>query len=176
MPRLPETGMLRSTLRKALARHGDTVLGTHTRQPAVFVRGVHPDISDSVLISVICGVLKISVVGFAGLIAPFVALAGLIPLVGATHGAVVACIAAFPCFIPAGITAVIFFVLYQQLENQLLQPMIFVRTVKRRAARHRARGRPRCAASIGSACSTSMSSAGRGGGYRRVGVLGRGWV
>jgi len=29
MPRLPETGMLRSTLRKALARHGDTVLGTH---------------------------------------------------------------------------------------------------------------------------------------------------
>src|SRR5690242_809931 len=31
MPRLPETGMLRSTLQKALARHGDTVLGTHTR-------------------------------------------------------------------------------------------------------------------------------------------------
>jgi len=44
--------------------------------------------------------------------------------------AVVACIAAFPCFIPAGITAVIFFVLYQQLENHLLQPMIFARTVR----------------------------------------------
>jgi len=41
------------------------------RQPAVFVRGVHPDISGNLLISVICGVLtyavlKISGVGFPG--------------------------------------------------------------------------------------------------------------
>jgi predicted PurR-regulated permease PerM len=92
-------------------------------------------ISGNLLISAICGVLtyavlKISGVGFAGLIALFVALADLIPLVGATLGAVVACIAAFLHSTTAGIVVVIFFVLYQQLENHLLQPMIFARTVK----------------------------------------------
>jgi hypothetical protein len=51
-------------------------------------------------------------------------------LVGATLGAVVACIAAFIHSVPAGIAAVIFFVVYQQLENHLLQPLIFARTVK----------------------------------------------
>jgi predicted PurR-regulated permease PerM len=103
-----------------------------TRDCAKTVTGY---ISGNLLISAICGVLtyavlKISGVGFAGLIALFVALADLIPLVGATLGAVVACIAAFLHSIPAGIAAVIFFVLYQQLENHLLQPMIFARTVK----------------------------------------------
>src|SRR3954447_4266977 len=103
-----------------------------TRDCAKTVTGY---ISGNLLISAICGVLtyavlKISGVGFAGLIALFVALADLIPLVGATLGAVVACMAAFLHSVPAGIAAVIFFVLYQQLENHLLQPMIFARTVK----------------------------------------------
>jgi predicted PurR-regulated permease PerM len=92
-------------------------------------------ISGNLLISAICGiltyaVLKFSGVGFAALIALFVAVADLIPLVGATLGAVVACIAAFIHSVPAGIAAVIFFVIYQQLENHLLQPVIFARTVK----------------------------------------------
>jgi predicted PurR-regulated permease PerM len=43
----------------------------------------------------------------------FVALADLIPLVGATLGAVVACIMAFLHSLPTGIAAVIFFILYQ---------------------------------------------------------------
>jgi predicted PurR-regulated permease PerM len=92
-------------------------------------------ISGNLLISAICGVLtyamlKIAGVPFAGLIALFVAIADLIPLVGATLGAVVAVIAAFVHSVPAGIAAVVFFVLYQQLENHLLQPLIFARTVK----------------------------------------------
>jgi predicted PurR-regulated permease PerM len=92
-------------------------------------------ISGNLLISAICGVLtyavlKFSGVGFAALIALFVAVADLIPLVGATLGAVVACIAAFLHSVPAGIAAVIFFIIYQQLENHLLQPIIFARTVK----------------------------------------------
>ena len=66
---------------------------------------------------------------FAGLIALFVALADLIPLVGATLGAVVA-VRRFVHSVPAGIAVVVFFVLYQQLENHLLQPLIFARTVK----------------------------------------------
>src|SRR3954469_16616080 len=63
-------------------------------------------ISGNLLISVICGaltyiVLKVTGVPFAGLIALFVALADLIPLIGATLGAVVAIVAAAIHSIPA---------------------------------------------------------------------------
>ena len=92
-------------------------------------------ITGNLLISVICGsltyaVLAILGVPYAGLIALFVGLADLIPLVGATLGAVVATLAAFVESTTAGIVVIIFFVLYQQLENHLLQPLIFARTVK----------------------------------------------
>jgi len=92
-------------------------------------------ISGNLLISAICGVLtyvvlKIMGVPFAGLIALFVALADLIPLVGATIGAVVAVVAALVHSVPAAIVVVVFFLVYQQLENHLLQPLIFSRTVK----------------------------------------------
>ena len=92
-------------------------------------------ISGNLLISVICGlltyaVLKIIGIPFSGLIALFVAISDLIPLVGATLGAVVAGLAAFLYSVPAGIIVVVFFVVYQQLENHLLQPLIFSRTVQ----------------------------------------------
>jgi predicted PurR-regulated permease PerM len=92
-------------------------------------------LSGNLLISVICGVLtyivlKVMGVPFAGLIALFVALADLIPLVGATLGAVVATIAAVVHSVPAAIAVIVFFLIYQQLENHLLQPLIMSRTVK----------------------------------------------
>jgi predicted PurR-regulated permease PerM len=92
-------------------------------------------ISGNLLISIICGVLTwvtllIMGVPFAGLIALFVAVADLIPLIGATLGAVVALIAAAVHSIPALIVVAIFFVAYQQLENHVLQPLILSRTVK----------------------------------------------
>ncbi|GAB3673961.1 AI-2E family transporter [Angustibacter aerolatus] len=92
-------------------------------------------ISGNLLISVICGVLtyatlKIVGIPFAGLIALFVAVADLIPLIGATLGAVVACLAALVDSVPSFVVVAIFFVLYQQLENHLLQPLILARTVK----------------------------------------------
>jgi predicted PurR-regulated permease PerM len=92
-------------------------------------------ISGNLLISIICGaltytILKIMGVPFAGLIALFVALVDLLPLIGATLGAVVALIAAAVHSIPALIVVAIFFVAYQQLENHVLQPLIFARTVK----------------------------------------------
>ena len=102
------------------------------RDCAITVTGY---ISGNLLISAICGVLtyavlKICGVPFSGLIALFVALADLIPMVGATLGAVVAAIAGFVHSVPVGIVVVVFFVVYQQLENHLLQPWIFSRTVK----------------------------------------------
>lgn len=92
-------------------------------------------LSGNLLISVICGgltyvVLLIAGVPFAGLIALFVGIADLVPLVGATLGGAVAVLAGFILSVPTGIAVLIFFVLYQQLENHLLQPMIFARTVK----------------------------------------------
>ncbi|MEV6494803.1 AI-2E family transporter [Actinoplanes sp. NPDC051633] len=92
-------------------------------------------ITGNLLISIICGtltyvVLAVMGVPYAGLIALFVGLADLIPLVGATLGAIVATLAAFVDSTTAGIVVIIFFVLYQQLENHLLQPLIFARTVK----------------------------------------------
>jgi predicted PurR-regulated permease PerM len=92
-------------------------------------------ITGNLLISVICGTLTYAVlailgVPYAGLIALFVGLADLIPLVGATLGAVVATLAGFVESTVAGIVVIIFFVIYQQLENHLLQPLIFARAVK----------------------------------------------
>jgi len=91
-------------------------------------------LSGNLLISIICGgltylVLLISGVPFAGLIALFVALADLVPLIGATLGAVVAVIAALTHSVTAGVAVAVFFVVYQQLENHLLQPVIMSRTV-----------------------------------------------
>ena len=92
-------------------------------------------ISGNLLISIICGVLTYVVlrafgIPFAGLIAMFVGIVDLIPLIGATIGAVVAVLAAFIHSVPAGIALIVFFVVYQQLENHLLQPIIYARTVK----------------------------------------------
>lgn len=92
-------------------------------------------LSGNLLISVICGaltyvVLLIAGVPFAGLIALFVGLLDLVPLVGATIGGAVAVLAGFIHSVPAGIAVLVFFLLYQQLENHLLQPLIFARTVK----------------------------------------------
>jgi predicted PurR-regulated permease PerM len=92
-------------------------------------------LTGNLLISAICGgltyvVLLIMDVPFAGIVALFVAIADLIPLVGATLGAVVAVGAGFLTSTRAGIVVLIFFVAYQQLENHLLQPVIYARTVK----------------------------------------------
>jgi predicted PurR-regulated permease PerM len=92
-------------------------------------------LSGNLLISAICAtltyvVLLISGVPFAGLIALFVGIADLVPLVGATIGGAVAVLAGFIHSVASGIAVLAFFVLYQQLENHLLQPLIFARTVK----------------------------------------------
>ncbi|MGW4152167.1 AI-2E family transporter [Micromonospora chersina] len=91
-------------------------------------------LSGNLLISLICGlatfvVLALSGVPFAAVIALLVAIADLIPLVGATLGAVVAGGAGFLHSPIAGIVVLVFFVVYQQVENHLLQPVIMSRAV-----------------------------------------------
>jgi predicted PurR-regulated permease PerM len=121
----------------------DAFLALFDRRRAERIRRVGSDcaktvtgyISGNLLISVICGlltyiVLLVMKVPFAGLIALFVAIADLIPLVGATLGAIVAALAGFVHSLTAGVVVVVFFIVYQQLENHLLQPIIFSRTVR----------------------------------------------
>ncbi|MGW0436436.1 AI-2E family transporter [Micromonospora sp. NPDC003197] len=92
-------------------------------------------LSGNLLISVICGVLTYATmaimgVPYAGVLALLVAVADLLPLVGATLGAVIATGASFVHSTRAGIVVLVFFVLYQQIENHVLQPMIYARAVR----------------------------------------------
>ena len=89
----------------------------------------------NLLISLCAGVaafalLMILRVPNALVISIWVAFADLIPLVGATLGAVVAVAAAFLTSSSVGIIALVFFVVYQQFENSVLQTMVMSRTVK----------------------------------------------
>jgi len=89
----------------------------------------------NLLISIIAGtvtyvVLWIMGVPYRGVVALFVGFADLIPLVGATLGAVVAIAVAALHSLPAAIVVLVVFVVYQQLENHVLQPVIMSRTVQ----------------------------------------------
>jgi predicted PurR-regulated permease PerM len=98
-------------------------------------RAVSGYVFGNLLISVVAGVaawimLYIAGVPYAEVLGLFVAFADLIPLIGATLGAVPTIAFAFLHSVPAGIAAIIFFVIYQQFENNVLQVTIMARTVK----------------------------------------------
>jgi predicted PurR-regulated permease PerM len=89
----------------------------------------------NLVISAIAGTLTYVVlwvmgVPYKGVVALFVGFADLIPLVGATLGAVVAVAVAALHSLPAALVVLVFFVVYQQAENHLLQPVIMSRTVQ----------------------------------------------
>ncbi len=88
----------------------------------------------NLIISVIAGVasyvfMLIFDVPFKEVLALWVAFADLIPLVGATLGAVPAIVVAFLHSTPAGIAVLVFFIAYQQFENHVLQVTIMSRSV-----------------------------------------------
>src|SRR5207245_912644 len=69
-------------------------------------------------------------VPFSGVLALWVGFADLIPLVGATLGAIPTVGVAFLHSITAGIVMIVVYVVYQQFENHVLQPVIMARTVQ----------------------------------------------
>lgn len=86
------------------------------------------------LISIIAGfvtyvLLRATGVPYPEVIALFVAFADLIPLVGATLGAIPTIGLSFVHSTTAGIIAVIFYVVYQQFENHVLQVAVMSKTV-----------------------------------------------
>jgi predicted PurR-regulated permease PerM len=105
-----------------------------TRVAADCAKAVTGYMAGNLLISAIAGIatfafLFIADVPFRGVLGLWVAFADLIPLVGATLGAVPTVIVAFLHSVPAGIATIVFYVLYQQFENHVLQVTIMARTV-----------------------------------------------
>jgi predicted PurR-regulated permease PerM len=92
-------------------------------------------VAGNLLISVIAGVtvyayLWATGVPFKGVLALWVGFADLIPLVGATLGAIPVVAVSFLHSVPVGIGAIVFFIVYQQFENHVLQVTVMAKTVK----------------------------------------------
>ena len=110
--------------RKWAARIGENFL----RATGGYVRG-------NLAISLVAGVssyivLKILGVPYAETLAVLVAILDIIPLVGATIGAVIVTIVGFATGTAVdGIVLVIFFVAYQQFENNVLQNVVYAKTL-----------------------------------------------
>ncbi|MEZ0581113.1 AI-2E family transporter [Nocardioides sp. MH1] len=66
---------------------------------------------------------------YAVALAFVVAVLDVIPMIGATLGAVIVCAIAFATDVRSGIAAVIFYVVYQQVENYVIYPRVMGRTV-----------------------------------------------
>ncbi len=97
-------------------------------------RAVTGYMAGNLVISVIAGTVTwifLTIVGvpFAGVLGLWVGFADLLPLVGATIGAIPTIAIAFLESTGAGIAVVIMYIVYQQLENHILQPVVMSRTV-----------------------------------------------
>jgi predicted PurR-regulated permease PerM len=92
-------------------------------------------VTGNLLISLIAGVATTMVllavqVPFALALGLVVAILDLIPLAGATLGAIIVTLVALSHSLSAALIVLGFFVVYQQLENHLLQPIVYGRTVQ----------------------------------------------
>jgi predicted PurR-regulated permease PerM len=97
-------------------------------------RAVTGYMAGNLVISVIAGLVTwifLTIVGvpFAGVLGLWVAFADLLPLVGATLGAIPTIFIAFLTSTGAGIAVVVMYIVYQQVENHVLQPVVMSRTV-----------------------------------------------
>ena len=67
---------------------------------------------------------------YALALAMVVAMLDVIPMIGATIGAVIVCAIAFATDVNTGIVAVIFYIAYQQLENYVIYPRVMSHSVE----------------------------------------------
>lgn len=91
-------------------------------------------VSGNLIVSLIAGItsfifLQIVGVPFAAALAMWVAIADLIPTVGATLGAIVAVAVAFFSSVADGIATTIYFAAYQQVENYVIVPRVMKKAV-----------------------------------------------
>ena len=91
-------------------------------------------VAGNLLISLIAGTtaavaLLVLGVPYAFVLGLFMAIADLVPLVGATAGGFVIVLVAFTQGVVPGVVMIVVMIVYQQVENQVLQPLIMKRTV-----------------------------------------------
>jgi len=123
-----------------LVRTGNSALPDQLRGPTTRIaersmRAVSGWVVGNVLTSVVAAIaslitLLILGVPYAVLLSLWVGVADLVPLIGATIGALPAIVVAFLHSVTAGIVVTIFFIVYQQFENHVLQPLVYGRTIR----------------------------------------------
>ena len=91
-------------------------------------------IAGNVAVSIIAGVISFVFFIIAGVpypvaLALWVAIADLIPLVGATLGMVPALVVAFFISLPVGVATFVFFLIYQQVENYVIVPRVMTKAI-----------------------------------------------
>jgi predicted PurR-regulated permease PerM len=91
-------------------------------------------VAGAVVVALIAGVTSLIWVSSLGIpyplaLALIVTLTDVIPLIGATIGAVIVTVVAFFVSLPVGIATGIFFLVYQQVENYLIYPRVMSRSV-----------------------------------------------
>lgn len=82
-------------------------------------------------VNAVCSWLMMQVLGvpYAAILAVSVGLLGLIPLVGATLGAIIVALAALTVSPTTAVAVIVYYVVYQQVENYWIVPRIMKRTV-----------------------------------------------
>ena len=81
-------------------------------------------------ISTLIFLFVIGLGSYAVALAVVVALLDVIPMIGATIGAVIVCAIAFATDVKTGLIAVVFYIAYQQLENYVIYPKVMSRSVE----------------------------------------------
>jgi predicted PurR-regulated permease PerM len=100
------------------------------------LRNVGGYVSGAFVVAVCAGLSTLVFLFIVGLgtyavaLAMVVAILDVIPMIGATIGAVIVCAIAFATDVKTGIIAVIFYIAYQQVENYIIYPKVMARTVE----------------------------------------------
>lgn len=110
--------------RDRVSRLGDRVLA-----------GIGGYVSGAFVVALVAGLSSLVFLFAVGLgeyavaLATVVALLGVIPMIGATLGAVVVVAIGFATDVQTGIICIVFYVIYQQVENYLIYPRVMSRSV-----------------------------------------------
>lgn len=110
--------------RDRVSRLGDRVLA-----------GIGGYVSGAFVVALVAGLSSLVFLFAVGLgeyavaLATVVALLGVIPMIGATLGAIVVVAIGFATDVQTGIICIVFYVIYQQVENYLIYPRVMSRSV-----------------------------------------------
>ncbi|WP_460853393.1 AI-2E family transporter [Nocardioides montaniterrae] len=93
-------------------------------------------VSGAFVVALCAGISSLIFLLFTGIseyavaLAFVVAILDVIPMIGATIGAVLVCAIAFASDVPSGIACIVFYVIYQQIENYVIYPRVMSRSVE----------------------------------------------